>query len=219
MKKKKNCYSFQEERGEYNGNGGEGRRDGTDIVNVEGSRRDLAVDGVDQIAVVGVGDGGSLLGGARDGEPELGADVRGNALSDELLEGDGVADGVGEGGEVVKPPPALVMVLVMVVMAVVVVEEVPVGALAGLHRPPNPILAADPLPDVVEDVEVVDIPFHREAVQVLEFEHEARPPRVVAYLPRRLLHHLSLVRQRRRRLRVHVEHDGDGDTVIIMYDK
>lgn len=153
---------------------------------MEGSRRDLAVDGVDQIAVVGVGDGGSLLGGARDGEPELGAEVRGDALSDELLEGDGVADGVGEGGEVVEPPPALVMgamVLSMVVMAVVVVEEVPVGAFAGLHRPPNPSLAADPLPDVVEDVKVVDIPFHREAVEVLEFEHEARPPRVVAYLP------------------------------------
>lgn len=182
-----------------------GKEGGTDVVDVEGSRRDLAVDGVDQIAVVGVGDGGSLLGGAGDGEPELGAEERGNALSDELLEGDGVADGVGEGGEVVEPA-VLLLLLVMVAM----VEEVPVGAPAGLHRPPNPSLAAHPLPDVVEDVEVVHIPFHREAVEVLEFEHKARPPRVVVYLPRRLLRPIPLLvrrRRQRRRFRVVVEHD------------
>lgn len=136
---------------------------GTHMINLPGSRRDLPIDGLSQITIITVGNGGLLLSSTRKRKPNLWSKHRWDPFPNQSLQGNRIRQSRdlerSFQSDTVTDQENLRL-------------KIPISSFASFKSPPNASLIPHFLSNFVQHIHVVDISFHGEPVQVLEFDDD-----------------------------------------------
>jgi len=148
------------------------------MINLPRSRRDHPFDGFGQITIITLWDGGFLLSSTRKRKPNLRSKHRRDPFPNQSLQ----RNRISQSGELERSFQS----------DTVTDQEnlrlkIPISSFASFKSPPNSSLIPDFLSNLVQHINVVDISFHRETVQVLEFNDDVGSSCVDAWTENRNL--------------------------------